>query len=68
MAVGDPHTTGIDTLPELSKSKVKWGVVKMPLEFYEQVSGDLDVIAVGHLSFGVETDHVQGPVHGNWYS
>ncbi|KAL3954246.1 hypothetical protein ACCO45_012202 [Purpureocillium lilacinum] len=45
MAVGDTHTTGNDTLTELSKSKVKWGVVKMPLEFYEQVSGDLDDIA-----------------------
>ncbi|KAJ6441118.1 hypothetical protein O9K51_06913 [Purpureocillium lavendulum] len=53
---------------KLSRSKVKWGVVKMPPEFYANLAEDLDDIAVEHLSFGVEADMVGAPVYGKWYS
>ncbi|KAI1418430.1 hypothetical protein F5Y13DRAFT_176522 [Hypoxylon sp. FL1857] len=54
------------TFAKLARSKIRWGVVKMPPEWhaeYDDESGP-----VGHLSFGVEEDDVQSPEPGELYA
>ncbi|RYP61866.1 hypothetical protein DL771_009985 [Monosporascus sp. 5C6A] len=49
---------------KLSRSKLRWGVVKMPPSWYE-FDGE---VQVEHLSFGVREDGVSSPVPGHWYA
>ncbi|RYP61316.1 hypothetical protein DL769_007765 [Monosporascus sp. CRB-8-3] len=49
---------------KLSRSKLRWGVVKMPPGWC-----DFDhEVPVEHLSFGVREDDVSSPVPGHWYA
>ncbi|KAK9420702.1 hypothetical protein SUNI508_00793 [Seiridium unicorne] len=48
----------------VSRSKLRWGVVKMPAGFYAQFQG---LGQYEHLSFGVEEDAVEPPVPGKYY-
>lgn len=55
-------------LSKLAESKLKWGVVTMPAEFYEEFKEDMEVDTVEHLSFGVKEDDVRKPIYGKWYA
>ncbi|KAI1360601.1 hypothetical protein F5Y08DRAFT_348662 [Xylaria arbuscula] len=48
----------------IARSRVRWGVVEMPPEWYRILLRDEQV---GHLSFGVEKDEVVPPEPGRWY-
>ncbi|KAK6087656.1 hypothetical protein SCUP234_01295 [Seiridium cupressi] len=48
----------------MSRSKLRWGIVKMPARFYAQFQG---LGLYEHLSFGVEEDAVEPPVPGKYY-
>ncbi|KAI0911442.1 hypothetical protein F4823DRAFT_585781 [Ustulina deusta] len=56
--------SNIGVLGRIARSKIRWGVVKMPPEWYETFVEDDEV---GHLSFGVEKDEVLPPEPGRWY-
>nr|UPM17953.1 putative multipass membrane protein [Hypoxylon sp. CO27-5] len=56
---GSPYT-------KLARSKVRWGVVKIPPEWHAEY--DNEAGPVGHLSFGVEEDDVQPPEPGELYA
>lgn len=49
------------SLRKLAQSKIRWGVIKMLPDWYEQYAGD---IPVEHLGFGNEEDMVSSPVSG----
>ncbi|KAI0388611.1 hypothetical protein F5Y17DRAFT_452151 [Xylariaceae sp. FL0594] len=51
---------------KLTQSKLRWGVVQMPPEWYEEYRDKGH--DVGHLSFGVEEDEVRPPVEGEFYA
>lgn len=57
---------------EVSRSLLKWGMVRMPEEWYK-ASDDLADAAVhsgaqlAHMSFGTKLDNVEEPKEGNWY-
>jgi len=51
---------------KLAQSKLRWGVVKMPPEWYEEYR--FEGHPVGHLSFGVEEDDVYPPIEGDLYA
>ncbi|KAI0973664.1 hypothetical protein F4678DRAFT_486848 [Xylaria arbuscula] len=53
------------SLKELAQGKIRWGVVKMPPEWYIEHAGDGPV---EHLGFGAEEDEVSSPVPGNFYA
>ncbi|RYP16460.1 hypothetical protein DL765_005137 [Monosporascus sp. GIB2] len=55
---------GESVFAKLSRSKLRWGVVKMPPSWYEFD----DEVQVEHLSFGVREDDVSPPVPGHWYA
>ncbi|KAL1855006.1 hypothetical protein Plec18170_004418 [Paecilomyces lecythidis] len=63
----DPKNQDL-VLSKLAESKLKWGVVTMPPEFYEEFKEDMEVDTVEHLSFGVKEDDVQKPIYGKWYA
>ncbi|KAL1878222.1 hypothetical protein Daus18300_002139 [Diaporthe australafricana] len=46
----------------VSRSRIRWGVVPMPEEFYEQFREPGKYVVVGHLSFGIEEQGVASPV------
>ncbi|KAM0816085.1 hypothetical protein AB5N19_01886 [Seiridium cardinale] len=48
----------------MSRSKLRWGIVKMPAGFYAQFQG---LSLYEHLSFGVEEEAVEPPVPGRYY-
>lgn len=49
-------------------SRLKWGEVKMPDEWYDQGDETREVYGeVGHLSFGTVMDDPQPPKEGRWY-
>ncbi|ETS82215.1 hypothetical protein PFICI_07217 [Pestalotiopsis fici W106-1] len=48
-----------DVYEQIARSKVRWGVVTMPPEFYAEYEQEQ---SYGHLSFGVEEDEVTPPV------
>ncbi|ORY59505.1 uncharacterized protein BCR38DRAFT_412520 [Pseudomassariella vexata] len=52
-------------LEKLSQVKLKWGVIKMPPEWYEEFSVEEPV---EHISFGAEEDKVELPLSGRWYA
>lgn len=45
----------------ISTSKIRWGVVPMPEEFYAQFGHQEDGVRLGHLSFGIEEQGVAPP-------
>jgi hypothetical protein len=51
---------------KLAQSKLRWGVVEMPPEWYEEYR--FEDHPVGHLSFGVEDDDVYPPIEGDLYA
>ncbi|KAG4220163.1 hypothetical protein PC116_g31358 [Phytophthora cactorum] len=51
---------------KLARSKIRWGVVKMPPEWHAKY--DNDDAPVEHLSFGVEEDEVTPPEPGRLYA
>lgn len=54
------------TLLRVSRSKIRWGVVKMPSSWAEQFNRrDTEV---EHISFGLPEDDVQEPIEGHWYA
>ncbi|KAJ3572481.1 hypothetical protein NPX13_g5035 [Xylaria arbuscula] len=57
-------TDSVDVLGRIARSRVRWGVVEMPPEWYRILLRDEQV---GHLSFGVEKDEVVPPEPGRWY-
>lgn len=54
------------TLLRVSRSKIRWGVVKMPSSWAEQF--DRRDTEVEHISFGLPEDDVQQPIVGHWYA
>ncbi|KAI0180980.1 hypothetical protein GGR52DRAFT_577653 [Hypoxylon sp. FL1284] len=52
-------------LEKLARSKIRWGVVQMPPEWY--TDSDHEAF-IEHISFGVEEDNVQPPVSGRMYA
>ncbi|KAI6083546.1 hypothetical protein F4821DRAFT_271700 [Hypoxylon rubiginosum] len=50
---------------KLARSKIRWGVVQMPPEWYTDFDHES---FIEHLSFGVEEDNVQSPVSGRMYA
>ncbi|KAI0896657.1 hypothetical protein F4806DRAFT_508490 [Annulohypoxylon nitens] len=51
---------------KLARSKIRWGVVKMPPEWHAE--HDNEAGRVEHLSFGVEEDDVRPPEPGECYA
>lgn len=45
----------------LSRSRIRWGVVLMPDEFYTQFGDREDGMKLGHLTFGIEEQGVAPP-------
>ncbi|XDG04085.1 hypothetical protein ABKA04_003700 [Annulohypoxylon sp. FPYF3050] len=60
---GDEHN---NPFTKLVRSKIRWGVVKMPPEWHAE--HDNESGRFGHLSFGVEEDNVQPPEPGGYYA
>ncbi|KAI1745063.1 hypothetical protein F4680DRAFT_404141 [Xylaria scruposa] len=58
--VDDRSKDSADTLQKVARSKIRWGVLKMPPEW-------LDKHDYEPLGFGVEGDDVTSPVEGKWY-
>ncbi|KAI0445163.1 hypothetical protein F4803DRAFT_560452 [Xylaria telfairii] len=50
----------------LAQRKLRWGVLRMPLEWYTQHGYDPD--SVGHLGFGTLEDGVAAPLWGHLYA
>ncbi|KAI0436193.1 hypothetical protein F4803DRAFT_543152 [Xylaria telfairii] len=57
-------TNNLDVLGKIARSRIRWGVVEMPSEWYKIILRDEEV---GHLSFGVKEDEVLPPEPGRWY-
>lgn len=53
------------SLRKLAQSKIRWGVIRMPPEWYIEYARDGPV---EHLGFGVEEDMVASPVSGHCYA
>ncbi|KAI0172693.1 hypothetical protein GGR52DRAFT_580403 [Hypoxylon sp. FL1284] len=51
---------------KLARSKICWGIVEMPPEWYGEY--EREGLLVEHLSFGAEEDNVQRPVPGRLYA
>lgn len=62
----DSHGSGV-ALVNVARSKIRWGVVRMPQDWYEQFDHDHER-PVEHLGFGVEEDNVAPPIPGRWYA
>lgn len=54
------------TLLNVSRSRIRWGVIRMPPEWYRDY--ETSAVPVEHLSFGVEEDGVEPPVTGKHYA
>ncbi|KAI0376668.1 hypothetical protein F5Y04DRAFT_273630 [Hypomontagnella monticulosa] len=49
---------------QLARSKIRWGVIQMPPEWYAEFGG----ANIEHLSFGVQEDDVRAPEKGHFYT
>ncbi|KAI0554466.1 hypothetical protein F4679DRAFT_526149 [Xylaria curta] len=58
--VDDKSKDSANALQKVARSKIRWGVLKMPPEW-------LDEHDYEPLGFGVEGDEVTSPVEGKWY-
>ncbi|KAI1390078.1 uncharacterized protein F4822DRAFT_223520 [Hypoxylon trugodes] len=63
---GEEEELGRSQFTKLARSKIRWGIVKMPPEWHAEY--DNDAGPVEHLSFGVEEDDVQPPEVGDLYA
>ncbi|KAH8664538.1 hypothetical protein BX600DRAFT_437080 [Xylariales sp. PMI_506] len=61
----DDETETKCKLEKVSQSKLRWGVVDMPAEWYDMYE-DFEG-GVGHISFGTEQDEIVEPLDGNYY-
>lgn len=52
----------------LSRSRIRWGAVRMPEEFYMQFPDLEDGAKLGHLTFGTEEQRVAPPNPGYFYA
>lgn len=52
----------------ISRSRIRWGVVRMPDEFYAQFEDLEGGSKVEHLSFGIEQQGVTAPEPGHFYA
>lgn len=52
----------------LSRSRIRWGAVRMPEEFYMQFRDLEDGAKLGHLTFGTEEQRVAPPNPGYFYA
>ncbi|KAI1120426.1 hypothetical protein F5Y10DRAFT_258367 [Nemania abortiva] len=59
----DEDTTR-NPLRRLAQSKIRWGVISMPAEWYDEYGHD---DPVEHLGFGAEEDKPKDPVPGHMY-
>ncbi|KAI0100684.1 hypothetical protein F4776DRAFT_649322 [Hypoxylon sp. NC0597] len=50
----------------LARSKIRWGVIRMPPEWYAEY--EHEGVVVEHLSFGVQEDDVRDPVRRRLYA
>jgi hypothetical protein len=53
-------------LTRISQGLVRWGVVKMPVSFYQQHASHDE--PVGHLGFGALAHDVRDPTNGSYYA
>lgn len=53
---------------KISRSKIRWGVVRMPEEFYAQFEDLEGGAKLEHLSFGIEQQEVTAPEPGHFYA
>ncbi|KAI0016513.1 hypothetical protein F4780DRAFT_797808 [Xylariomycetidae sp. FL0641] len=53
------------SLRNIAQSRIRWGVIQMPPEWYSNWDADEPV---GHLGFGVPEDDVEKPVPGRMYA
>lgn len=66
LGLGDADVSETLRKVHLSRQKIKWGVVRMPLEFQERFRGVDE--EVEHLTFGVEEQDVTPPEELRWYA
>jgi hypothetical protein len=52
-------------LEQISQSKIRWGVIRMPAEFYNEYDC---AEPYEHLGFGVEGDEISSPQYGKYYA
>lgn len=52
----------------ISRSRIRWGVVRMPEEFYAQFEDLEGGAKLDHLSFGIEQQAVTAPEPGHFYA
>lgn len=50
---------------QISRGRLRWGVIKMSAEWHQEFDAEGPA---EHISFGVEDDEVQDPVHMKWYA
>lgn len=60
------HGDGKSRLEKIAQSRLKWGVVDMPLDWSSQYSGSYEQF--GHISFGTTQDQIEEPRHDHWYA
>jgi hypothetical protein len=56
-----------EVLELVSQSRIRWGVVQMPPDFYSEYHC-AESAQYEHLGFGVEGEDITLPVHGNYYA
>lgn len=49
-----------------AQSRLKWGVVEMPLDWSSQYTESYEQVA--HISFGTNEDQIEEPRHEHWYA
>jgi hypothetical protein len=52
-------------LEQISQSKIRWGVIRMPAEFYNEYEC---AEPYEHLGFSVEGDEISPPQYGKYYA
>jgi hypothetical protein len=52
-------------LEKVSQSKIRWGVIKMPADFYEEYDSNEPY---GHLGFGVQGEEITPPRYDELYA
>lgn len=63
----DPEEDDTQFRIKISRSRIRWGVVRMPEEFYAQFE-ELEGVKLEHLSFGIEQQGVTAPEPGHHYA
>ncbi|KAI1359401.1 hypothetical protein F5Y08DRAFT_332352 [Xylaria arbuscula] len=63
---GDFEKNGDTHLEKIAQSKLRWGVVRMPQEWFSKYG--YDAASVGHLGFDTREDGVAPPLWGHLYA